>query len=251
MEKDVETKVEDTSMVNTGVPEFTEEQKEYARMTVRKEFNDNFSKWATIADENATDDDIAKAKADFEEAVEETKKRTYTLATAEGNCAYRAAKLLLTWSNTMNVWQNGEWRGVIAFDKYMCNKMNKIKANDKLDLVVDYQTLVFLYNTMSRPVGTGIEAAWQMAKFENYDTEKNEVSVEEFPVTFSGILEKVQTEVNMLSNIDKKLTILKERVNLAYAGLNMVLKITELEEFIEFADAINRQTVENTLDDKE
>lgn len=251
MEKDVETKVEDTSMVNTGVPEFTEEQKEYARMTVRKEFNDNFSKWATIADENATDDDIAKAKADFEEAVEETKKRTYTLATAEGNCAYRVAELLLTWSNTMNVWQNGEWRGVIAFDMYMANKMNELKSNDKLDLIVDYQTLVFLYNTMSRPVGTGIEAARQMAKFENYDTEKNEVSVEEYPVTFSGILEKVQTEVSVLSNIDKKLTILKERVNLAYAGLNMVLKITELEEFIEFADAINRQTVENTLDEKE
>lgn len=248
MSKDVETKEE---MVNTGVPEYTEEQKEYARMTVRKEFNENFSKWATIADENATDEDIAKAKADFEEAVEETKKRTYTIAKAEGGCALRAAVLLKQWNMHLNAWQNGEWRGVAALNKYLDEKIDELEDNKDLDLVVDYQTLVFLYNTMSRPVGYGLETATMMAKFENYDLEKLEVIEVEYPVTFSGILEKVQTECSILTNIDKKLTILKERVNLAYAGLNMVLKITELEEFIEFADAINRQTIDNTMEGEE
>lgn len=248
MSKDVETKEE---MVNTGVPEYTEEQKEYARMTVRKEFNENFSRWATIADENATDEDIEKAKADFDAAVEETKKRTYTLAKAEGGCALRAAILLKQWNMHLNAWQNGEWRGVCALNKYLAEKIDELEANKDLDLIVDYQTLVFLFNTMSRPVGYGIETAKMMAEFENYDLDKLEVIEEEYPVTFSGILEKVQTECNVLSNIDKKLTILKERVNLAYAGLNMVLKITDLEEFIEFADAINRQTIDNTMEGSE
>ena len=44
--------------------------------------------------------------------------------------------------------------------------------------------------------------------------------------------------VKGLANINKKLTIFKERVNLAYAGLKMNLKISDIEEFIEFHEAI-------------
>lgn len=230
-------------MVNTGIPEFTEEQKEYARMNVRTEFNKKFSKWATIADENATDEDIEKAKADFNAAVDETKARTYTLATAEGRCALRAAEILMFWNKTMNVWGASAWRGVIAFNKFI---EAFIEASDETkDLVVDYNTLVFLHQQMQTPYGIGVQAAFDMAEMENFDTEKNEVREEEYPVTYSGILEKVNTEVAMLSNIDKKLTILRERVNLAYAGLRMDLKISELEEFIEFNDAMVHETVAN------
>ena len=228
-------------MVNTGIPEFTEEQKEYARMNVRTEFNKKFSKWATIADENATDEDIEKAKADFNAAVEETKARTYTLATTDGNCAMKAAHILHTWNTKLNVWGAAAWRGVIAFNKFITDFMEKQPG----DLVVDYNTLVFLHQQMQTPYGIGFDDAMLMAEMENFDTEKNEVREEEYPVTYSGILEKVNTEVAMLSNIDKKLTILRERVNLAYAGLRMDLKITELEEFIEFNDAMVQETVAN------
>lgn len=226
-------------MVNTGIPEFTEEQKEYARMNVRTEFNKKFSKWATIADEDATDEDIEKAKADFNAAVDETKARTYTLATTEGNCAKKAAILLHLWNSKMNVWGASAWRGVIAFDKFITDFLDK----DGVDLVIDYNTLVFLHQQMQTPYGIGVDHAMLMAELENYDIEKNEVRETEYPVTYSGILERVNTEVSMLSNIDKKLTILRERVNLAYAGLRMDLKITELEEFIEFNDAMVQETV--------
>ena len=77
-----------------------------------------------------------------------------------------------------------------------------------------------------------------MAKFENYNEETGKAFEEDIPVTYSGILEKINLEVKQLSNIDKKLTILKERVNLAYAGLKMNLKISDIEEFIEFHEAI-------------
>ena len=56
--------------------------------------------------------------------------------------------------------------------------------------------------------------------------------------------------VKGLANINKKLTILKERVNLAYAGLKMNLKISEIEEFLEFHKAINAQAVADNSDVK-
>ena len=56
--------------------------------------------------------------------------------------------------------------------------------------------------------------------------------------------------VKRLANINKKLTIFKERVNLAYAGLKMNLKISEIEEFLEFHKAINAQAVADDSDVK-
>ena len=56
--------------------------------------------------------------------------------------------------------------------------------------------------------------------------------------------------VKGLANINKKLTIFKERVNLAYAGLKMNLKISEIEEFIEFHEAITAQAVADDPDVK-
>ena len=50
--------------------------------------------------------------------------------------------------------------------------------------------------------------------------------------------------VKGLANINKKLTIFKERVNLAYAGLKMNLKISDIEEFIEFHEAITASAVD-------
>ena len=89
-----------------------------------------------------------------------------------------------------------------------------------------------------------------MAEFENYNEETGKVFEENIPVTYSGILEKIQIAVKGLANIDKKLTILKERVNLAYAGLKMNLKISEIEEFIEFHEAITAQAVADDPDVK-
>ena len=56
--------------------------------------------------------------------------------------------------------------------------------------------------------------------------------------------------VKGLANINKKLTILKERVNLAYVCLKMNLKISEIEEFLEFHKAINAQAVAEDPDVK-
>lgn len=233
-----------------GLPELTEEQKQYARITVRNEFNKKFSKWAEIDPEDATDDDIAAVKKDFEDCVEENKNKTYLIATHEDGLALKTAEFLQNWNKEFNTWENGAWRGLIQFDRVITKIIDELKADTDKDFEIDYSTLIFLYQSMGTPKGSGIVSARKMAEFENYNEETGKVFEENIPVTYSGVLEKIQLAVKGLSNIDKKLTILKERVNLAYAGLKMNLKISELEEFLEFHEAITAQAVADNPDVK-
>lgn len=233
-----------------GLPELTEEQKQYARITVRNEFNKKFSKWAEIDPEDATDDDIAAVKKDFEDCVEENKNKTYLIATHEDGLALKTAEFLQNWNKEFNTWENGAWRGIIQFDRVITKIIDELKTDTNKDFEIDYSTLIFLYQSMGTPKGTGIVSARKMAEFENYNEETGKVFEENIPVTYSGVLEKIQLAVKGLSNIDKKLTILKERVNLAYAGLKMNLKISELEEFLEFHEAITAQAVADNPDVK-
>lgn len=232
------TDKKEDELTKAGVPELTEEQKEYARVTVRNEFNKKFSKWAEIDPVNATDDDIASAKKDFEDCLNANKNKKYVLATHDDGLALTTAKFLKDWNSKFNTWEKGSWRGLIQFDKVITKIINELESDKNKDFEIDYSTLIFLYQSMGDPKGTGLDTAREMAKFENYNEETGKVFEEDIPVTYSGILEKVNLEVKNLSNIDKKLTILKERVNLAYAGLKMNLKISDIEEFIEFHEAI-------------
>lgn len=249
--ENVVTNTTDVKTDDLGVPELTEEQKEFARISVRQEFNKNFSKWAEIDPVNATDEDIEAAKKDFEDCVEENKNKMFTLATHEDGLALKTAKFLKEWNALFNTWERGSWRGMIHFDRVITDIISELEADAEKDFQVDYSTLIFLYQSMGEPKGVGVETARKMAEFENYNEETGKPFEEDIPVTYSGVLEKVQIEVKGLANIDKKLTILKERVNLAYAGLKMNLKISEIEEFLEFHDAINAHAIDNDPDVKE
>ena len=241
---------ENKKVDESGIPEISEEEKEYARITVRTEFNKKFSKWAEIDPVNATDDDIALVKKEFEDCVEENKNKSYFIAPHDDGLALTTAEFLRDWNAKFNKWTKGSWKGVIQFDRVINDIISKLKADANKDFEIDYSTLIFLYQSMGEPSGEGIDSARQMAKFENYNEETGKVFEEDIPVTYSGVLEKIINEVNHLSNIDKKLTILKERVNLAYAGLKMNLKITELEEFLEFYEAITAKAVDDDPDVK-
>ena len=66
-------------------------------------------------------------------------------------------------------------------------------------------------------------------------------------MTYSSVLIRINEHVANLRAIDKKLNILQQKLQLAYAGLRMTLKISELEEFVEFCDVItNTNVAENT-----
>lgn len=225
----------------------SEAQIAFARINMRKNFNEKFSKWAIIEPEDADDAYIESAKKELEDAVETQKAVKYKIADYEDGLALKTAEFLKMWNEHFNYWEKGSWRGVIRFNIVIDKHIEELKADEKKPLEIDYQTLIFLHNSMMQPSGTGLASARKMAEFENYNEETDGPFEENIPVTYSGVLTKINEHVNNLRAIDKKLNILQQKLQLAYAGLRMKLKITELEEFVEFCDVItNTNVAENT-----
>ena len=239
--------VEDQAQAAAGnapeQPEYSEEQLEFARINMRKQFNERFSKWAEIEPENADDAYIEQVKKELEDAVETQKKAVYNIGSHEDGLALKTAEFLKTWNEHFNSWEKGSWRGLIRFNVVIEGIIEALKTDDTKDLEIDYQTLIFLYNSMMNPSGIGLETARKMAEFENYNEATDGPFEENIPVTYSGILSKVNEHVATLGAIDKKLNILRQKLQLAYMGLRMNLKISELEEFVEFNNVITNQGV--------
>lgn len=223
--------------------QMSDEQLKKLHDKFRKDLREKFDKWLTVYDEEATADDINKAKAEFDEEVAKYANKTYTIMDKD---ALAYAELLKKWNATMNHWEKGTWKGVIMFDKVISEAIEKYKADPALPFEVDYATLMYLYQTMSNPAGIGLESARAMAEFENFDpvtAEKQDK--EENYITYSHILQNVLEIIRQLANIDKKLKLMRERINIATAGIKFDFKITELEEFIELHDAFVGETTPN------
>ena len=238
-----------TADIAADVPEMSPEQIEFARMTMRKEFNERFSKWAIIEDENADDDFIAQTKKDLDDEVELNKNRKFNIGGHEDGIALRTAEFLKEWNENFNHWEKGMWRGIIRFNIVISDILKDLQENPEKDIEIDYPTLIFLYNSMMQPSGIGLESARLIARFENYNEETDGPFEEDVPVTYSGVLEKIKHHVDGLASVDKKINILHQRYNLALAGLRMTLKISEIEEFVEFNNAITNAGVEQATEE--
>ena len=92
--------------------------------------------------------------------------KTYVIAEKD---ALAFAELLKKWNATMNHWEKGTWKGMLMFDKVISEAIEKYKADATLPFEVDYATLMYLYQTMSNPAGTGLESARAMAELEGFD----------------------------------------------------------------------------------
>ena len=94
------------------------------------------------------------------------------------------------------------------------------------------------------PKGVGLASAIKMgSEYENYDFETSslrEVADDETPITYSGILSKIEEHCKAISLLDRKIAILKERWQYALAGVRMTLKISTIEEFVEFAEELSK-----------
>ena len=200
----------------------------------RKDMREKFDKWIEVFDEEATPEDVANAKKEFDDEVAKYANQTYVIMD-QGAIEY--AELLKRWNATLNHWEKGTWKGMIMFDKVISELIEKYKADHTLPLEVDYATLMYLYQTMSNPAGTGLESARAMAELEGFDPITADKKDEENYVTYSHILQNILDVIRNLVNIDKKLKLMRERINIATAGIKFNWKITELEEFIELHDA--------------
>ena len=200
----------------------------------RKDMREKFDKWIEVFDEEATPEDVANAKKEFDDEVAKYANQTYVIMD-QGALEY--AELLKRWNATLNHWEKGTWKGMIMFDKVISELIEKYKADHTLPLEVDYATLMYLYQTMSNPAGNGLESARAMAELEGFDPITADKKDEENYVTYSHILQNILDVIRNLVNIDKKLKLMRERINIATAGIKFNWKMTELEEFIELHDA--------------
>lgn len=227
---------------NVDATQMTDEQLKKLHEKFRKDLREKFDKWLTVYDEEATKEDVDKAKAEFDEEVAKYANKTYVIAEKD---ALAFAELLKKWNATMNHWEKGTWKGMLMFDKVISEAIEKYKADATLPFEVDYATLMYLYQTMSNPAGIGLESARAMAELEGFDLEKIEKKDDENFITYSHILQNVLEIIRQLANIDKKLKLMRERINIATAGIKFDFKITELEEFIELHDAFIGEATPN------
>ena len=227
---------------NVDATQMTDEQLKKLHEKFRNDLREKFGKWLTVYDEEATKEDVDKAKAEFDEEVAKYANKTYVIAEKD---ALAFAELLKKWNATMNHWEKGTWKGMLMFDKVISEAIEKYKADATLLFEVDYATLMYLYQTMSNPAGVGLESAKAMAELEGFDLEKVEKKDDENFVTYSHILQNVLEIIRQLANIDKKLKLMRERINIATAGIKFDFKITELEEFIELHDAFIGEATPN------
>lgn len=227
---------------NVDATQMSDEQLKKLHEKFRNDLREKFDKWLTVYDEEATKEDIDKAKAEFDEEVAKYANKTYVIAEKD---ALAFAELLKKWNTTMNHWEKGTWKGMLMFDKVISEAIEKYKADATLPFEVDYATLMYLYQTMSNPAGVGLESARAMAELEGFDLEKIEKKDDENFITYSHILQNILEIIRQLANIDKKLKLMRERINIATAGIKFDFKITELEEFIELHDAFIGEATPN------
>ena len=227
---------------NVDATQMTDEQLKKLHEKFRNDLREKFGKWLTVYDEEATKEDVDKAKTEFDDEVAKYANKTYVIAEKD---ALAFAELLKKWNATMNHWEKGTWKGMLMFDKVISEAIEKYKADATLPFEVDYATLMYLYQTMSNPAGVGLESARAMAELEGFDLEKVEKKDDENFITYSHILQNVLEIIRQLANIDKKLKLMRERINIATAGIKFDFKITELEEFIELHDAFIGEATPN------
>lgn len=213
----------------------SDEQLKKTHDKFRADLREKFDKWMTVYDEEATAEDVAAAKKDFDEEVAKYANQTFVLAKEH---ALEFAELVREWNAKYNRWEKGTWKGVIMFDKVIAELIEKYKADATLPFEVDYATLMYLYQCMSNPSGFGLESARQMAIYEDFDPETGEKKEDDGKyITYSHLLQNILEEIRNLVNVDKKLKLMRERINIETAGIKFDWKITELEEFIELHDA--------------
>ena len=180
-------------------------------------------------------DDLQKAKQDFNDKVAEYTDKKYEICAAGSGKSVAYAEFLKKFNNQANHWVNGAWKGVLTFDKVITKHIEELTPDKAFE--IDYSTLFFLYNAMQQPAGVGVESARAMAELENYDENTGKVREDDTnPVTYSGVLEILYGHMKKLENVDKMLKLYRERMNIAAAGVKFNFKITDLEEFVQFHD---------------
>lgn len=217
--------------VEKTIDEHTEEKQKMV-----DEFNEKFSEYATLTYEGAENLEEFKKEADekFNELTKGFADMQLDIEAENKSKALAVAKFLREWNAIFAKWSNQEWKAVIHFDEVMDAKINELRDNKTEKLTLDVYAITYLFEKMKEPEAIGLQSAKLMSKYETKDDKKN-------AFTFVEILNVLMKHVQYMQCLNKQATILQNVVAMAENGYKLDLKITELEEFVKFFDAMQNQ----------
>lgn len=138
-------------------------QKEAERRKVISEFNvNNMGKFWIDPDKTPTEDDINRAKADFEAAANALKERKdYVIADKDN--ALRVAKFMKEF-NDNSFWTQRMFVGVLNFSDLLNEFIKNFDENNQKELSLEYSPVQYAFILFENYAGFGYEAAKHMAE---------------------------------------------------------------------------------------
>lgn len=148
----------------------TEDEKKVAeRVSLINQYNKENEGQSYLDFEPATEEDMDKAKTDFEAAQKALNTKTFVIADKAN--AKRVAEFLKNWNEKYAAWEKDQWVGVVKFNNYITDFLDQFAKEDQ-DLIVDLGALLYLDTLMMKPFGIGLAAAKEM---EAIDDEYNKI----------------------------------------------------------------------------
>lgn len=195
-------------------------------------FNKRFEKYATISQEDVTDEYKKACKEEFEAFNKEFNSKTFNIVDGNKEDALKAAKTLKLYNEKLGSWENKGWVGALHFDEVITKTISDIEAGDDGKFDLDIFALIYIFQSARQPVGIGIESAKVMKELDG--DEKSNMS-------FTKILEILGKHIKMVNGLNKKGAVLQQRVAMADSGYRLDLKVSELEEYVAFYDELSQK----------
>lgn len=147
----------------------TEEEIEEKRLETIKVYNEQNLGSSWIEDGKPTPEEVKAIAEEYKTKVEAFNAEKFTISDKAN--ALRVAKFLKKWNEEDVPWESEGWRGAIFFDAIIKQFIEECEKEEK-DLVVDWQTLTYLFMFMRNIKGVGLKSA---IKFSTIAEEYNQL----------------------------------------------------------------------------
>lgn len=171
------------------------------RTVIIFDFNDRNKGTAKLLEERASEEYQQQCKKDYEDYQSEYLNIPYEIAKPDKALEY--AEWLREWNTNHVALPQNYWVGCLKFEEVIVGIIDKLKKEPKENLEFDYAALTYVYNLMMGPVGFGIGyAKWML------DNQK----------TYTDILETLNSHMETINLIRKKIALLQIKWSLAVQG---------------------------------
>lgn len=207
--------VQEQTDVTAGVPKLPKMNDDQKAALINQYNTTNEGVCEITESLDEVDEEYAKqCKEEFEAVVKEANEMKFLIA--DKDKALETANFLAEWNANKNHWERAYWRGVIKFNEFIEDKIDKLEKKEIEVLEMDYPALIFIHQSMMRPSGVGLLEAQEMAAIDDQ---------------YNAILDVIGGYVDKIALYDKKAKLYQERWGLACNGFKMNILISDLEDF--------------------